>query len=247
MEQKKSKHSRKYEVSFFRLILFIVCIAIMLISGFHIVKWFRENKKSKANIEKIQEIVATNEDATTFSFDKLKQQNSDTVAWLKVEGTNIEYPVVKASDNLYYLEHSFDKSENGAGWIFADYNNKFDGTDKNIVIFGHNRRDGSMFGSLKNVLEKEWCENEKNKYITLITEKGEIKYEVFSVYKVENEDYYIKNRFKNNDEFAELVKTVKERSIYNFENTVEKSDKILTLSTCADNNRYRVVLHAKKI
>lgn len=178
---------------------------------------------------------------------KKEKQNSNTVAWLKVEGTEIEYPVVKGKDNSFYLTHSFDNSYNNAGWIFADYNNTFDGEDENIVIYGHNRRDGSMFGSLKNVLEKDWCSNEKNRTITFSTEEGNIKYQVFSVYKIENEDYYITTKFNSNEEFEKFITTIKNRSIYNFETNVAKTDKVLTLSTCANNNKYRVVLHAKKV
>ena len=108
------------------------------------------------------------------------------------------------------------------------YKNKFDGTDKNIVIFGHNRRDGSMFGTLKNVLEKKWYTNENNKYITLVAEKKSYKYEIFSVYKIKDEDYYITTGFDNNDKFKEFVDTLKNRSIYDFGNLVEKTDKIKT-------------------
>ena len=75
-------------------------------------------------------------------------QGSQTVGMCKAFYD--EYPVVKGSNNSFYLNHCFDKSYNSAGWIFADYRNKFDNTDKNIVIYGHNMRDGSMFGSMLN-------------------------------------------------------------------------------------------------
>ena len=64
-------------------------------------------------------------------FGELKKKNPDTVAWIKIENTNIEYPVVKAKDNDYYLNRSFDKKKNSAGWIFMDYRDKADGTDRN--------------------------------------------------------------------------------------------------------------------
>ena len=247
MTPKRAKHSRKKKTNYLRVLFIIICIFTIFVSGFHILKWMKENKKSKENKNKIQESVTVEGDDLLVNFEKLKEENSDTVAWLKVEGTDIEYPVVKAQDNDYYLAHSFDGSYNSAGWIFADYKNTFDGTDKNIVIYGHNRRDGSMFGTLKKILDKDWYNNENNKYVTLVTEKGNFKYEVFSVYEIEKEDYYIKNRFNSGDEFEEFVKTVKERSIHDFETEVGRPDKILTLSTCADNNKYRVVLHAKKV
>ena len=183
----------------------------------------------------------------TIDFNKLKEQNKETVAWIKVNNTNIEYPVVKANNNNFYLNHSFDKSENLAGWIFADYRNKFDNTDKNIIIYGHNMRDGSMFGSLKNILNSDWYENEENTNITLYTENEKCIYKVFSIYKIESEDYYIKTEFSNDNEFEQFVNTIKNRSIKKFDIDVSKEDNILTLSTCANNNRYRIVLHAKKM
>ena len=247
MEQKRSRHARRRKTNYLRLFILLACIITIFISGYHILKWMRENKKSKVVKNNIQDSVTVEDNNLLVDFNKLKEENSDTIAWLKVEGTNIEYPVVKGQDNDYYLTHSFDGSYNSAGWIFADYKNTFDGTDKNIVIFGHNRRDGSMFGTLKNVLDKDWYENENNKYVTLVTEKENIIYEVFSVYKTENEEYYITNKFSSNDEFEDLIKTVKKRSVYDFGNDVQRSDKMLTLSTCADNNKYRVVLHAKKV
>ena len=246
MKHSKSKHSKIKHKNCISLFILLICIITMLISGFYILKWFRENRRNKKVINNIISSVAVQNEELLVDFQKLKKENKNTVAWLKVEGTNIEYPVVKENDNSFYLTHGFDDSYNSAGWIFADYTNLFDGTDKNIVIYGHNRRDGSMFGSLKKVLENKWCENLDNRSIILVTEKGNIKYEVFSVYKIKNENYYITTKFNSNDEFKEFIYTLKERSIYNFETDVEKTDKILTLSTCADNNQYRVVLHAKK-
>ena len=159
----------------------------------------------------------------------------------------MEYPVVKATNNSFYLNHSFDKSKNSAGWIFADYKNKFDNTDKNIVIYGHNMRDGSMFGSMLNILDAKWYENEENTNITLYTENEKCIYKVFSIYKIENEDYYIKTEFKNDNEFEEFVKNLKKRSIKDFNVDISKDDNILTLSTCANNNKYRIVLHSVRV
>ena len=177
----------------------------------------------------------------------LKGKNNDTVAFIKINGTSIEYPIVKTNNNEFYLDHSFDKSSNGAGWLFINYINELDGTDKNITIFGHSRKDGSMFGTLYKTLSKEWQENKKNHKILFITEKSYDKYEVFSTYKILNEDYYIKNDFKTDDEYKEFLDTIAKRSNYNYETEVTINDSILTLSTCASNDKYRIVLHAKKI
>ena len=204
--KKKSRHSKNN--SLLGSLILIICIVLMIFSGIHILKWFKENKKSQNTMTKISDNVKIDNGETIVDLKKLQEENNNTVAWLKVRNTNIEYPVVKAKDNLFYLDHSFDNSYNSAGWIFADYNNKFDGTDKHLVIFGHNRRDGSMFGSLKKVLDKEWCSDEENRNILLVTEKGNVTYKVFSVYKIKNEDYYITTKFDNNEEFGEFINTL---------------------------------------
>lgn len=180
------------------------------------------------------------------NFEKLKQENSDTVAWLKVENTNIEIPVVQAKDNSYYLTHNFNKKYNVAGWVFADYKNKFDETDKNIVVYGHNMRDDSMFGSLKNVIKEEWYDNKDNQYITFITENEYQTYQIFSIYQAEKEDYYIQTEFSD-DEFSKFINTIKQRSKKDFNVNVSNEDTLLTLSTCANNNKYRVVLHSVRV
>lgn len=145
------------------------------------------------------------------------------------------------------MNHSFYKSKNSAGWLFADYKNKLDDTDKNIVVYGHNRRDGSMFGTLKNILNKEWYDNTDNMDIVYMDIRGKHIYKIFSIYKIENEDYYITTQFNNDSEYKKFLTTIKSRSIKDFNVEISETDSILTLSTCDNNNKYRVVLHAKRI
>lgn len=229
------------------IILEIIFIALIIYSLYNIYKWYTENKKTSEILDNISNSITVDEgNKIVVDFDSLEESNSDVVAHLKVNGTEINYPVVKANDNNYYLSHSFDKSVSGAGWIFADYRSKLDGTDKNLIIYGHNRRDGSMFGTLKNILNKDWYEDARNLKITLNTENGDLTYEVFSVYQIEEEDYYLQTTFKDKD-FLNFVNTLKDRSVKDFGIEVSENDSILTLSTCANDNKYRVVLHAKKI
>ena len=228
----------------------IVLIAVIIFSGIKIIEWIKSNKKNKDIMSEIKENVVINNEMDSnneehkIDFAKLKQKNSDAIAWIKVNGTDIDFPVVKGTDNSYYLTHNFDKEKNKAGWIFADYRNKFDGTDKNIIIYGHNMKNGSMFASLKDVIKEEWYNNENNKYIALITENENCKYQVFSVYQTETEEYYLQTNISN---FKEFVEKIKGRSKKNFNVDIKETDSILTLSTCADNTKYRVVLHAVKV
>ena len=246
------------------LIFKIFFIILLIISVRYIIKWFIDSKQNETIKNKISEAIIENSlideenkneqiiDETSenkdyeIDFNKLKEINQQVVAWLKVKGTNIEYPVVQANDNSYYLKNNLDKKYNIGGWIFADYKNKLDGTDKNIVIYGHNMRDNSMFGSLKNILNEEWYNNEENHIIDFITEEKHEKYKVFSVYQIKAEDYYINTDFENIN-FENFIITLKNRSINDFNEEVFLEDSILTLSTCGNNNKYRIVLHAKKI
>ena len=253
MRNKKNK-SKKYKKAILNLVIYIMLLSILLYSGIKIYKWYKDKTNNSKIAEQIKHTVIVeekNEDENKkeykIDFNKLKDQNNETVAWIKVNNTNIEYPVVKGTNNSFYLNHSFDKSNNSAGWIFADYRNKFDNTDKNIVIYGHNMKDNSMFGSLKNILNSDWYDNEENTNIILYTENEKCIYKVFSIYKIESEDYYIKTEFSDDNNFEQFVNTIKKRSIKEFNTDVSKDDNILTLSTCANNNKYRVVLHAKKI
>lgn len=248
---KKGKRAKESEKHYFVWFIRLILIGLLLYSGYKITLWVIDNSNTNQMIEEVSKYVKVDQGKSEgdlekydINFKELKNKNSDVVAWLKVPGTKIEYPVVHTTDNSFYLTHSLDKSDNKAGWAFMDYRNKLDGKDKNIIIYGHNRRDGSMFESLKNILTDEWFNDESNRKVIFITEQEKAKYEVFSTYKVEEEDYYIQTSFDN---YAEFLKKIKGRSEKDFNVDVDEQDSILTLSTCDNNNNYRIVLHAKKI
>ena len=249
---KKAKKAvnKKTKKTIIRVVILIIIIVI-IICAINLAKWLKDNKKTSDMLGDIIQAITVNDEAEDeldkydVDFKKLKEANEDTVAWFKINNTKIEYPVVKANDNDYYLDKSFDKTINGAGWPFADYKNKFDGTDRNIVIYGHNRREGSMFGTLRDTQNEEWYNNEDNYKIPFITETEKAIYQVFSVYTIEVEDYYIKTQFSKKD-YDNFIQKMKQRSVKDFGIEVSGEDQILTLSTCAGSN-YRVVLHAKKI
>ena len=235
------------------IVFMIICLSGVVYSSYNIFIWKDNSNKNNEIKQQIDEAIVVNKsvdneyDSYEINFNMLKEQNSDTVAYLKVNNTNIDYIVLKGNDNSYYLKHNFNKEYNVMGWIFADYRNKFDGSDKNIVIFGHNIKDGTMFGSLKNFLTKEWFNDESNHIITLVTEESENLYQVFSTYTIEPEDYYITTNFNSDLEYQKFLTTIKSRSIYNYNIDVNTSDSILTLSTCTANGTKRVAVHAKKI
>jgi len=179
-------------------------------------------------------------------FSDLKKKNKDTKGWIQVNGTNINYPFVQYKDNKYYLTHSFEKKYNDAGWIFLDYRNDINNLSKNNIIYGHARLNKTMFGTLKKVLNKEWYDNKDNHIIKLSTEKENTLWQIFSVYHIKTENYYITTDFSDDEEFEQFIKDMTERSIYKFDANVTANDTLLTLSTCYKTDE-KVVVHAKLI
>ncbi len=179
-------------------------------------------------------------------FSNLIKMNPEVVAWISVAGTNINYPVVQHEDNEYYLNHTFNGSKNGAGWVFLDYRNKPENLDKNTIIYAHNRKDGSMFGSLRKVLDSDWYQNKSNYVVKMSTKNENNLWQVFSVYRIPVTSDYLEINFSGDDRFFKFLNKMKERSINDFKTTVSANDRILTLSTCY-NKKERVVMHAKLI
>lgn len=186
-------------------------------------------------------------DMMSVDFNELKKKNDDTVGFIKVNGTNVNYPIVQTNNNSYYLNHAFDKSKNSAGWVFADYRNNMVNFDKNTVIYGHSRSNQTVFGSLKKVLNKSWYSNKNNHIIKLSTPTENTLWQIVSIYTIKPESYYITTKFSDS-QFNTFINTIKKRSEINFSGGLTKNDKILTLSTCADvAGTTRLVIHAKLI
>ena len=244
--------TKKKKIRLWIVILFmLICLTGTVYYSYKIIIW-KMNVEENTSIQKKldKHIIVDKKDKEKpyrVDFKELQSRNPDTIAYIQVNGTNIHYVVVKGTNNSFYLSHNFDKKWNLAGWVFADYHNKFDESDKNIIIYAHNMKDGSMFETLKNTLNKEWYSNKKNHIVTLVTVKGIYKYQVFSTYSIEPEDYYINTSFNDDNEFLKFLDTLKNRSVYNYDVSLSINDKILTLSSCLGDGSKRVVLHAKLI
>lgn len=272
MLKKENKKNNKLDIK--KLIYFIILLIMIIIlaySTYKIVIYMIETPKTKDLIHTISintkikeykaeeaEIIKNEEKPNTpywnfikqnlidVDFNSLKKANSDTVAWLFVGGTNINYPVVQTNDNEYYLNHSFDKSKNLAGWLFMDYRNDKIDYGKNTIIYGHNMKNQTMFGTLKKLLSKEWYKTQENRIIKMSSEKYNTLWQIFSVYTIETTNDYIQTEFADDNKYQEFINLIKSRSIANFNTSVSTSDKILTLSTCHGSAK-KLVVHAKLI
>lgn len=240
----KSKHS------IFIKVLRVIFLIILFAAIIYLLIWWRNNSRNNTIVNQLKEDYIDEDEENSgikIDFENLLNINSECIGWLIVPNTKANYPVVKRSNNDYYLSHSFDGSKNQAGWIFADYRNIGDGTDKNLVIYGHNRRDESMFGTINDVLKKEWYENTENRTIMYYTKDGAIEYQIFSIYNIPVEDYFAKTNFSNDSSYKEFLDKVKKRSIYDFKVDLEDCTSIITVSTCGRTSESRTIIHAKKI
>lgn len=265
--KKKRLHLKKKNICLLFAIFFSSVLILYHLAG--IIIWFFDNGKVAKELKEIKKetpirekeiIHEQEEDEPSFDpywdfiktnyievdFSNLKEMNEEVVAWIYVNGTNINYPVVQHSDNKYYLNHSFTQSKNEAGWVFMDYRNQQGSFQKNTIIYAHGRKNGSMFGTLKNTLDSSWYKNSDNYIVKLSTLYENSLWRVFSIYKIRTTNDYIQTDFSTNQSFLNFLDKIENRSIYDFRTTVSKDDKILTLSTCFNDDE-KIVLHAKLI
>ncbi len=210
-----------------------------------------ENEK-KENIDKIEYIPSGDNEYNNIGyisvdFSDLIAKNNETVGWIKVNNTNVNYSVVQHNDNEYYLRHDFNKKYNINGWVYADYRDDFEYFGSNTIIYAHNMTDRSMFGSLVWCLKDSWYTNSENHYIKMSTPKANTVWKIFSIYTIKPEVYYLRTYFESEEEHKTFIDNLTDRSIYDFQEDVSVNDKILTLSTCTDDGTKRVVIHAKMV
>ena len=255
------------------ILIFLILFITLNISIYNIIKCKLDSNKTNeeintiqenANIEEVQdnkgtEIIKQAEkipkgnpywdyikmNMIDVNFDNLKKINSDVVGWVKVNGTNINYPFVQSKDNKYYLTHSFSKSYNNAGLVFLDYRNN-NINNRNTIIYAHGRTDKTMFGTLRKVLNNGWINNTNNYVIKISTEKENSLWQIFSIYHIPTTNDYLQTEFKDEREYQRFLNILKNRSNHNFNTSITSNDTILTLSTCY-NDSEKMVVHAKLI
>lgn len=175
----------------------------------------------------------------------LKEINQDTVGWLKVNDTNIDYPVVQHTDNEYYLNKNFKNESDNSGWIFMDYRADNMNLSDNTIIFGHNMYySGVMFGTLYKAKSSSWYTKPDNQIIEFNTLYDNMKWQIFSIYTIETTNDYLISDFSTSEKYQDFINLITDRSIYEFNAPVSTNDKILTLSTCSNNGQKRLVIHA---
>lgn len=258
---KKGKHYKKKKKNIKRSLLIIILIisTVILTIKLHN-KTKINNDKALMNIanddSQIETEVTVNIKTERMTkLEELQKENSDIVAWLEIEGSNINYPILQAKDNEYYMTRNYKKQYSKNGSLFLDKDYNWDLPSTNLLIYGHNNRGSNeMFSSLIKYKEKSYYNEHKK--IRLTTNKEDVEYEIIAVflsrvyYKSEKDvfRYYYFINAENEQEFNEYVENSKKASLYDIDATAKYGDQLLTLSTCEfsqEDGRLAVV--AKKI
>lgn len=179
-------------------------------------------------------------------FEELGKVNEDIIGWLRIRALDISYPIVQGEDNDYYLHRTFEGVENIAGCIFANCDNSSDFTDQNTLIYGHNMKNGSMFGKLKNFQEEETFN--KSKFFWVFTEDLIYQYRIFSAMTVDKVGINYQTFFAEAEEFPKFKEQAFQNSVVkNSEVSLSYDDRIVTLSTCTGNDATRFVVMGKLV
>lgn len=261
MSRQNSKKPKKKGDIVLTLAL-IVAVAVFCFAAYNLFHIYTEYKKGTDEYNYIEQMAVTERDPESteeasnteqglqppfdVDFAALQGVNPDVVGWIYIEALDgISYPVVQGEDNEEYLHTTYENNYNFAGTIFIDYENSRDFTDCNTLVYGHNMKNGSMFGRLKNFSEDQTT-YEKSKYFWIFTPEKDYRYEIISAYTTGvNSDTY--TLFKGpGDEFQEYLDTIKGYSEIETDDTeLTIKDRIVTLSTCTGNDATRYVVQGR--
>ena len=261
--QKQPEQKKKKKSDVLLTIALIVAISVFCYAAFNLYHIYTEYKKGTDEYNQIEEMAVTERDADSaevagpnaqlkppieVDFDKLKSVNEDVVGWIYVDALpDISYPIVKGKDNQTYLHQTYEKNYNFAGTIFVDYENSGDFSDCNTLVYGHNMKNGSMFGHLKKFREDDKL-YKQDKYFWILTPERNYRYEIITAYTTGvNSDTY--TLFKGpGEEFEKYLETIKGYSEIQTDDTdLTIKDRIVTLSTCTGNESTRFVVQGKRV
>jgi len=227
-------------------LLFFCLLIVFCISGYYLFQYGKEEfqvYELEEHLEEEKQSLIEGEN----DFTKLLKENPDTVGWIMIPGTEIDYPVVQTDDDSYYLTHDYNKAESGHGSIFMDYRNSANVSDKHTILYGHNMRDGTMFHDLNEYKNLDFLS--KHRYIEYRNLNGIYRWEIFSTYSTNVDFDYLQTEFVSNDVFLSFINNLLTHSQFDsYEMDLKEEDRILTLSTCCnDIENGRRVVHARLI
>ena len=253
-----TKHAKKNKknkiIAIIATIILICSISYITISKYINYRKQKEQQEVLNNIKINEEEITEETTERMLKLKELQKENSDIVGWLEIERTGINYPVLQTNNNDYYLTHTYKKENSKNGSIFLDKDYNFSIPSSNLLIYGHNNKNGKMFEELLNYENEEYYKKHPN--IRFTTEKWDSTFEIIAVFKsrVYYKDetnvfrYYYFINAENEEEYNYYIEQCKKASLYNIGTSAKYGDQLLTLSTCdysTANGRFVVV--ARKI
>lgn len=251
----RGKHSKKNKKKIYRLIQLLLIIVI-IVAVIYIYKYIVDKNNAQKETELLNDIEVNKTEVTKqktermLQVSELKKENEDIVGWIEIEGTKVNNPVLQGTDNSFYMNHDYKKKESVYGSLFLDESYDWNKPSSNLLIYGHNMRDGSMFQNLLNYREEDYYK--KHPIIRFTTEDEDAEFEVMAAF--QSRVYYKseKNVFRyyyfidanNEEEYNEFVNNAKKASFYDTGVTAEYGEQLITLSTCSyhtEDGRFVVV------
>ena len=221
------------------LLLSIIISVIYIINSFSLKKEAEEESNLINTIEVDENKITKVETERMLQVQSLKTENPDIVGWLEIKGTNVSYPVLQGSDNEFYMTHNYkkEKSKNGSIFLSKDYD--WNLPSANLLIYGHNMQNGTMFEELLKYADYNFYVQHPIINFTTVDEDAE--YEIISVFKsrvyYKSEQnvfrYYYFINAETEDEYNEFVSNAKNASLYNIDANATYGDQLITLSTCS--------------
>jgi len=225
-------------------IILIIALAVFGFAAYNLYKIYTNYKVGTDEYDNLKQYVATTDSAASdagtgfdvgeVDFASLQAVNPDVAAWIRFPNPDIiDYPVVYSSDNSYYLKHTFDGTANSSGAIFMDMNNKRDFSDPNVILYGHAMKNKSMFGSLKQFRDQEFCA--ENSYFFIYTPDGGVyQYQICAVYEAADTSDSYTVSFGTAGEYRNYLETIKSRSFFDTGAALSDTSRLVTLSTCTN-------------
>lgn len=176
-------------------------------------------------------------------FDEWQQKNADIYAWIKVDGTDIDYPVFQGNDDFFYIHHNIDRKYQFAGEIYTEMQNRTDFSDRNTLVYGHNMKNGTKFAQLLRFRDAEFFNDNPHFYI--YTRGHILTYDIFSAYKYDDRHILNNFDFSNDKVFLDYLEFAAHptSTIFNVRETeLDINSKIVTLCTCIGSGKNRFLV-----
>ncbi|MDL2206863.1 class B sortase [Eubacteriales bacterium OttesenSCG-928-N13] len=258
MSKKRPKKRKNRGLGLLIGVISVILIGVILVAGYYLLKQYVEYKQGEDSYGQLAQMVGSDQQGwnaptqggdiappggwPAIDFQALSAQNSDIAGWLFMPDSAINYPVVKGTDNEYYLKRLFNKKSNSAGTLFFDARNQDGLLDPNTIIYGHNMKNGSMFQAITLYKDKKYYDEHPRMY--LLTPQGNYVIELFSGFVTRVSDDTWQRNFENEGSYADWIARAKKKSTFQTDLQVTSSDRCITLSTCSyeyDDARYVVV------